>query len=300
MPGFFNPLWLIALGIIPLIRWLHRWHAPLSSWPVSALFLWERATPEQSAGITKRTPDPAWRRRALAAAMLLIALAGPYLSTQERVLSVWIDDSPSAFTIEDGDTRLATMLNALSEQLTIRGSNWADITLRSLSTPGRVQRFSESNPLSQDDWRTEEDASIQDTFLPVLAGTSVHWLLTDGASADVRAWAARASLERVIQSGLATENVAVTRIAARRSTDDTDELDVLVSVTNAGLAPADRKLALYGGDDLLQTINLSLLPGQTVQWQTRLVKSGDAITASMMPGLIDNCVKGIILTSSWF
>ena len=284
MPGLFNPLWLFALIIIPLIRWLHRWRTPLSSWPVSAVFLWEHATPDQQPGPTKSQPDPAWRRRALATALLVIALAGPYWSTQQRVLSVWIDDSLSAFTMENGETRLATMLSALSEELSNSDSAWAEITLRSLSIPGHVRRYAESVTLNQDDWTTGHEVNGHDTLLPVLANESDHWLLTDGASPDVRSWAARVSLDRVIQSGVATENAAVTRIAARRSIDNTHELDVLVSVTNTRIETDTRQLALYGGENLLQTTILSLLPGQTFQWQTQVAIANEAISASLTPG----------------
>ncbi len=78
MPGFLDPIWLISLAVIPLIRWLHRWHAPMSAWPVSAIFLWDSAIQDDAPGKKKRPPDPAWRRRALMATFLIGALANPF------------------------------------------------------------------------------------------------------------------------------------------------------------------------------------------------------------------------------
>ena len=68
MFGLLQPWWLIALGVIPLIRWLHRRQAPLSSHAVSAVFLWQAEAPVDAPGSEQRPPDTAWRRRALIAA----------------------------------------------------------------------------------------------------------------------------------------------------------------------------------------------------------------------------------------
>lgn len=281
MPGFFHPLWLIALGIIPLIRWLHRWHAPLSSWSVSAIFLWEQTAADEQAGNRKDEPEPAWRRRAIAAALLVIALAGPYLPTTTRVLTVWIDDSPSAFTIENGNSRLATMLASLPAELRRSESPWTEIMLRSLTNPGRVKRYTDSGSIDVQDWQAGAKKTLDDLSMPVLTADSDHWLLTDGASLEVRTWAARASLSNIIQSGTITENSALTRLAVRRSTENAKTIDVLISVSNAGTETDVRQVSLYGGNDLLQTTRLSLPPGRTTHWQIDIAATDESLSASL-------------------
>ena len=43
-----------------------------------------------------------------------------------------------------------------------------------------------------------------------------HWLVTDGADADVNAWAVTAPIARRLQVGRAADNVGITRVSARR------------------------------------------------------------------------------------
>jgi hypothetical protein len=117
-----------------------------------------------------------------------------------------------------------------------------------------------------------------------MAPASSHWLLTDGASKGLQDWARRAPLNRIIQSGEATENSAITRLAARRSLDTSDGLDILVSVANTGLATDARRLELRSGRQLLQTAELELSPGQVFHWQTQVIAAEQSLTASLVPG----------------
>ncbi len=264
-----------------MIRWLHRWRAPLSSWPVSAIFLWRQTASDMGSGDKKDKPDPAWRRRALAMSLLIIALAGPYRSTETQALSIWIDDSLSAYAIEDGKTRLARMLDSLSAELNSERSQWTEITLRSLTSPGKVRRFAGSGALNPDNWPLGSNSALDGASMPLLAADSEHWLLTDGASSEIRAWVARVSLNRIIQAGDATENSAVTRLAARRSLEDNEIFDVLVSVSNAGLAANERQVSLYTGGEVVQTTRLSLSPNQTSYWQVPVRAADQSLTATL-------------------
>lgn len=285
MPGFINPLWLIALGLIPLIRWLHRWQSPLSSWPVSALFLWKNPTADQQAGKEKRPPEPAWRRRALAAAFMITALSGPYLQSESRSLTVWIDDSLSLGTIENGSTRLETLFARLASALEEHDPAWEEITLRSLTNPGRAQHYSAGDfgAIDPDDWQAGRSAEPANLTIPFLTAQSSHWLLTDGATQDVHTWAQQASLQRVIQAGVQTENSALTKLAVRRGLGEADRLDVLVAIHNAGLDADTRQLEIRDGQKLLQTTDVSLKAGETFYWQAQLAVSGKSISAFLQP-----------------
>lgn len=250
MPGLLQPWWLIALGVIPLIRWLHRRQAPLSAYDVSAVFIWPDAAADTAPGPQQRPPDPSWRRRALIAGLLVVALAGPTLQRENAVLTVWLDDSLSMQTIEDGETRLAAAQQKL--EIELERSDYAEVNRRKLS---------DALPAQLDD-------------------TSAHWLVTDGAGESVRDWASRVQLDRVVTIGRLTENVSLSRLAVRRDIDD-DIFDVLVAITNTGDSPAERRVGLWNGDIEFQTAQVSLAPGQTVHWPTRVPAIDREITASL-------------------
>ena len=72
MFSLLQPWWLLALVAVPMIRWLHRHQAPLSSFEVSAVFLWPEDASDDAPGRELRPPDPAWRRRAFIAALLIV------------------------------------------------------------------------------------------------------------------------------------------------------------------------------------------------------------------------------------
>ncbi len=284
MPGFLDPLWFIALAAIPFIRWLHRWQVPASHWPVSALFLWNHANQVDAPGRTKSRPDPAWRRRALAIALLITALANPYWQNEVRSLTVWVDDSLSMFTLENDRTRLAMVMESLTRELDRSESRWTKIQLRSLTNPGQIQLYSSGFTPDSDVWQSGQPAEPNGPPASVMSDESSHWLLTDGASESVRMWTQRVNIARLVQVGVTTENSAVTRLAARRSLELDDGLDILVSISNTGVDADARQLHLYNGRQLLQTTDLTLLPGQTIHWQTRVSATGQSLTASLAPG----------------
>jgi len=260
MFGLLQPWWLIALGVIPLIRWLHRRQAPLSTHTVSAIFLWQVETTEDAPGRVQRPPDPAWRRRALIAALIIAALTAPTVEREHTTLTVWLDDSLSMLTVEDGETRIVAGRRQLDEEL--QSNNYDEIIRYSLS----------------------------EAFPRKLDENSTHWLVTDGASERVWELADKVHIDRVIQMGVLTENVAISRLAARRNPDDDGVVDILVTVSNTGNENATRRLKLLRGEQELQTTIVSIQPRQTIYWQTQIPAHADAITASLDRGdaLVDD------------
>ena len=95
----------------------------------------------------------------------------------------------------------------------------------------------------------------------------------------MRAWARTASLQKVIQTGAKTENSAITRLAVRRRPGERDNFDVLVAIHNAGLGPDQRQVELRSEQQLLQTIDISIQPGETYYWQTSAAPSGESMSA---------------------
>jgi hypothetical protein len=251
VPDLMQPWWLIGLAAVPAIRWLHRHHHPLTWHAVSAVFLWQDAAVESTQNAARRPPDPAWRRRAFIAALIVTALAGPSLQLAQRSLTVWVDASPSMQTVEAGETRIASAMRLLDQALA--DHDFAEVTTKNLSA--------------------ELPSALQDD--------STHWLLSDGASESVRNWAVENTFERVIQVGSETENVAVTRLALRRGYLESDRVDVLVSIANTGTQSARRRVDLFHGDTRLATEHVTLPPGEIVHWSTTIPEGSKTLTATI-------------------
>jgi len=110
-----TPAWLLGLLLVPAIRWLHRGGPQRRAVPVASLALWRRAETTGPAAGARRPPDPAWRRRALLAALLSLALAGLQSAAPLERITLWVDDSLSMLTREDGGTRLERGLATVAE-----------------------------------------------------------------------------------------------------------------------------------------------------------------------------------------
>ncbi len=111
-----EPAWLFALIVMPLIWWLHRFRSEDKTYRVSALFLWPQASTTTEGSLHKKRADIIWWLRAAIVFALVIALSNPLASTR-RPITVWVDDSISMYTVENGDTRMAHALRILDEQL---------------------------------------------------------------------------------------------------------------------------------------------------------------------------------------
>lgn len=254
MPVLMHPWWLITLGIIPIIRWLHCRDAPLYLHAVSAVFLWPTQASEIDAGSKRSPPDPAWQRRALIASLLIIALAAPEVDLEQEKVVVWIDDSLSMQAIENGETRMATAERAL------------ELALADYASTNITRHF------------------LADTLPASLDGQTANWLVTDGASERIRVWAGQFSLDRVIQTGTATNNSGITRLSLRRSLIDSEVFQVLVSVSNTGNDTDERSVQLLLGGQLHDAATVIIEPGQLAHWRTSIPADTDAIIATLNAG----------------
>ena len=281
MAGLSLPWWLIALAVIPLIRWLHRWQAPLSETPVSAVFLWETAASIGAGGEVSRKPEAAWRRRALIAALLVVALAEPWWQRAVGPVTVWIDDSLSMSAIEREDSRLANGLAILEQAL--QDSDTRSVTLRSLSDPAKAFLGNDPRAYDASTWLAASPGNPQPLPAALLNLDSAHWLLTDGADERLVRWAANAPLTRVIAVGEATENTAVTRLAARPDLETPGSVHVLASVSNQGDREAIRRLRIESGASILESRALTIHPGETRHLTATYALGGAGLTASLDP-----------------
>lgn len=280
MFGLAAAWWLAALALIPGVRWLHRWQAPLASEPVSAVFLWPAEARTAAGDNRAAPPDPAWRRRAAALALAVLALAGPWWRSESIPVTVWIDDSLSMATSEGGASRLAAGLEQLRRALEEDAAD--DAVLRSLSDPARIRNARDADAFLPDAWPVLHGALPAPPPVPALGRDRQHWLVTDGAQDELNAWIGRAPLARTITVGEATENVAITRLAARRD-PDRGGIVVWLEVTNAGRRPAQPQLTVSDDRTVLATRGLRLSPGASERVSLRLETAPPRLHAAIEP-----------------
>jgi hypothetical protein len=235
------PLWLLGLLLLPVIRWLHRGGRHRRALPVSHLGLWQGAAVALAGAGRSQPPDPAWRRRALLAALISIALAGPQLPDHRVAVTLWIDDSISMLTREPQGTRLAEGLARARKMLAELAD--ADVELRTLGDPWR----SLGGPTEAVGAALAASAGAREPEPPpaaLLRGDRLHWLLTDGADAALLDWPDGRQADRVIQVGAVTRNVGLARASARRSLDDPRKDELQLRITNGGTAAEKRVLVI--------------------------------------------------------
>ena len=278
---FSSPAWLVGLLLVPILWYLHRSGPVLRSHPVENLDLWRAAEVGLDGPGARRRPDPAWVRRALIAAALAFALAGPTLDRPAERVTLWIDDSLSLSTVESGQTRLARALDEASAAL--RADGVVDLEIRALGQPWR------SLPHRLDDAAIQSlptAGGAREFELPatdLLAPRRTHWLVTDGASAGVNAWLATAPISRVFQSGVERRNVGIARVSVRRQPGDPSREAVLVRLVNGGDVAEQRRLELHGPGGLLDAREVPLAPGASATASFEVTADVGEVTARLMP-----------------
>lgn len=273
MLSFAAPAWLLGLLLVPVIRWLHRGGRPRAAVPVARAALWRAAPAEWPAEGARQPPDPAWRRRALLAALLALALAGPQWPLPQTRITLWVDDSPSMLTREVGGTRLSVGLaQARSALATLPG---AEVELRTLSAPWRLRAIGDALPAA--------GAPPAPPPAALLRADREHWLLTDGTNAALQAWPGGQRAARVLQVGSVARNVGITSVAARRPAGDPAFVDVRVRLTNGGDRAEARELLVAGEGGAAQRLTVDLAAGATETRQLRLPQAS-RLQVRLTPG----------------
>ena len=214
-------MWLFGLLLLPVIRWLHRGGRQRRAVPVSRLDLWRRAAASSPAAGERRPPDPAWRRRALLTALLVVALAEPQLPEQRTDITLWIDDSLSMLTREEHGTRLAEGLAQVRSLLA--EVPHADVEVRTLGDPWHsLGALTDATVATVVAGAGRKQPAAPPAAL--LRRDSLHWLLTDGAHAALFEWPGDSRPDRVIQVASVTRNVGLERLSARRNLNDPEQV----------------------------------------------------------------------------
>lgn len=273
-----SPLWLFGLALVPLIRWLHRFHDEQDSLAVPALFLWRGQLRSEAAGPRPDRPDPRWRLRALLVTMLVLALAGPrWSSGPGRAIHVWVDDSLSMFSVEQGESRLQDGLRQLVKALQEVGP--ARVTLHSLGNPARrlqlEAQHADERLAALSTWARTPQDRLRPPAAIDMDSEAEHWLISDGADEAVQAWVNQVALHRIIQVGTGTENVALTDFAARPALGENTPATVMIRVRNLGQYPQQRTLVLESDTEILQQWDLPLAAGASLTREFPLPDTAD-------------------------
>ncbi len=278
--GFAAPAWLLGLLLVPVMWYLHRTGPVLRRHPVESLALWRAAEARPDSPGARRRPDPAWIRRAAICSLLAVALAGPTLPRPAERVTLWIDDSLSMATAEDGRTRLDAALAAASDAL--RADGVADLEVRTLGAPWRALGDLDAGTVGQ--WRMTAGSTEPDPpdagFLDV---SRAHWLVTDGADSDVNAWVESAPIQRVFQAGAERRNVGIARLAVRPQPGDASAWAVMVTLMNGGDAAEARRVEVLAQGGAPQTREFSLEPGATTTVALEIPSGSREVVARLSP-----------------
>ncbi|MEJ6000139.1 hypothetical protein [Paucibacter soli] len=276
------PVFLLGLGLLPLIRWLHRGGRHRRTLPVSHLGLWRGATATQSMAGLRRPPDPAWRRRALLAALLCLALAEPQLTAPRTLLTLWVDDSISMLTREAQGSRLSEGLAQARAQLAELGAA-ADVEVRTLSQPWLKQDALTAASAAGIAAGAARQTPPAAPPAALLHGERQHWLLTDGANAALLDWPEGRRPDRIIQVGDVQRNVGLERLSARRRLQDPGSFDLLLKLSNGGNAAETRLLviATEAGEAYRSTQHIDAGAAVLVH---ALIPAAAQVRATLQPG----------------
>lgn len=286
MLSWVAPWWFGGLALLPLIRWLHRGGRHRRALRVPRLALWQGVPAQSAAAGELAPPDPAWRRRALLAALLCLALAGPQWPQPQPAITLWIDDSPSMLVREApdrGSTRLVEGLALARAQLADVAH--AEVTVRTLSDPWR-ERGEPDDALASDVAAGAGRRGAAPPPAALLRSDRLHWLLTDGADATLLAWADGRRPDRVIHVGRSSRNVGLTHLSARRRADDPQRIDVLLRLGNGGDTAESRELVLTDGKGELGRWVQRLEPGASLLLEASIGAPStlSKVRATLQPG----------------
>lgn len=264
-----SPLWLFALIVIPLVRLLHQLHIHETAISVSSLLFWKTSAIAPQSFWRGARADPIWMLRALIAALIVLALAGPaMLNDDQHVIQIWFDDAYSLQAKEKGSnqSRLTLAVNAMIEKLENLDSVQAKVY--SLRNPGYAPLLLDTQTKAA--WRDQLSKWIKIQSTPASApltgqfnANMESWLVTDGADPQLKQSIDYLPFHQVIRVGNATENSAVTLLAVRPNWQDLNRWQGIIRVNHFGQSDSERTIELWSGKQKLEQWQLRLAPGQS-------------------------------------
>lgn len=274
MIGLQTPLWLLLLGMIPLIRWLHRFRQQSRTFPSTTLFLWQVFQHHSERNGAPAKPDPLWILRAIIITLLVLSLSEPFVQTEDgQTIEVWLDDSLSMFAVEDDQQRIQQGIEQL--QAYLAESKPTQILVHSLGNPASSLLLEAKDIIhwaaKLAAWTTMPRGEPSPPPPATLSSGSRHILLTDGADRLLNRWMTSAPLQHVIQVGNATQNIALTRLSLREPMTMSTNLNGIARIDNLDDNPQQTRLILQLDDRVIKTQLVDITP------------SGKSITPFTLP-----------------
>jgi len=261
-----SPLWLLALAVLPLIWWLHRFQAQSTAIPVSSLLYWKSSEADAKALKRGAKTDPLWLLRALIASLLIFSAAEPlWVENAQRNIQVWFDDSFSMQTMENDTDRTELALDELLTRL--KSLEAVQAKIYSLSDPVYTPLLLETG--SEALWKNKLNSWVKirstEMFVPLasqLPTEGEHWLVTDGADQELNDWLTTSPIHQLVQVGQATGNSAITLLSIRPGLKESRIWNGLIQLNHYGLKPVERTLELISGNHRLNQWTVTLKPEQ--------------------------------------
>lgn len=262
-----SPLWLLALAVLPLIWWLHKFQAQGTAIPVSSLLYWKSSKNDAKALKRGAKLDPLWLLRALIASLLIFSAAGPlWVENAQHNIHAWFDDSFSMQARENDNDRTELALEELLTRL--KSLERVQAKIFSLSDPTYTPLLLEtgSEALWKNKLRSWLKIRSAEMYVPPASQLSTegeHWLVTDGASQELNDWLTTSPIQQLIQVGQATENSAITLLSIRPGLKTSRTWNGLIQLNHYGLKPVERTLELVSGSHRLNQWTVTLTPEQS-------------------------------------
>ena len=283
------PLWLFALLALPIIWWLHRFTRSNKPFTVSAGFLWSSYSQDASIAINQyKVTDPVWWLRAAVLALFILALAAPSMRTAEQSkVILWVDNSYSMFTVEEGTTRLNSGLAEAHKQLLEAGVKTVNIRL--LGSPKFFQHINvDQLPKLLVDTPNILTIPAAQLELPVNFSGSVdtrNWLITDGADSGLKKWIDQISPSHIIQVGHNTENSMIEQLSLRVD-PNTGGGQGSFKLRHLGLYPTVKQLQISVADEIIFEHSYPLKPQVVVSANFTIPALSETtlLRAKLLPG----------------
>lgn len=259
-----SPFYLIALLLIPLIWWLHKFQSGGRSIIVSSLLYWQSDKQAMNLAAKGKKSHPLWLLRALITLLLVLALTDPFWF-QERVskIDVWVDDSLSMSTQEQGRSRKILAIDAIIKAL--KGIAHYHVEIHSLSKQNYPVLVITSQ--RKGDWHTEfskwykiNSEMDQLPSVNLFSVGSEHWLVTDSADQQLLEWASNMPFSEVVSLGKSTENSALIRFSMRLGLLGNKTWHGLVKIQHFGEKQNQRVVELLVGGALVKQWSVKLNP----------------------------------------
>ena len=275
--SFTAPLWLLLLGLLPLIVILHSIAVRWRRTPVSSLVFWNEVLRERrtSLRIRRLLKNLGLILELLAVTLLAVALAGPrlpgraYAAAGDTVLV--LDSTASMETREGARTRFELAKMRAMDVLAglRRGARMA------LITAARSPRLAVPFTANRDVLRraiqgaspTDEPGDLKDSMLFALTlrdarrGDQVI-LVTDGAFDSLGDLDTSVPWMRIVTVGTARNNVGITGLSFRRTLSGEETYEMFLAVHNFGRSPLSVPLVVTADRAPVFSLTLRLAAGE--------------------------------------